>query len=97
MGNRWATVTVTDSEGRRHSVDAYAASSYDAAHLFLVHAKGDPRNGLPPVNASTIFEVVADGRIHHVQGAALQRWILKQRQERKGPAGFLFYQRPTLE
>jgi hypothetical protein len=97
MGNRWATVTVTDSGGRRHSVDVFAASSYDAAHLFVVHAKGDPRNGLPPLSATTIFEVVADGRIHHVQGAALQRWIVKQRQERKGPAGFLFSQRPTLD
>ena len=97
MGNRWATVTVTDGEGRRHSVDVYASSTYDAAHLFIVHAKADPRNGLPPVNAGTVFEVVADGRIHHVRGAALQRWILKEQRNRKGPAGLLFSKRPTLE
>ena len=78
-------------------MDVFAASTYDAAHLFIVHARADPRNGLPSVNASTVFEVVADGRIHHVQGAVLQRWILRQRQERKGPAGFLFSQRPTVE
>ena len=97
MGNRWATVTVTDGEGRRHSVDVYAVSTYDAAHLFVTHAKADSRNGLPPLGPDTIFGVVAGGRIHHVQGAALQRWIIKERQERKGPAGFLFSQRPTLE
>jgi hypothetical protein len=97
MGNRWATVTVTDSEGRRHSVDVYAASTYDAAHLFVAHARADSRNGLPPLGLGTEFEVVAGGKIHHVQGVALQRWIFKQRQERKGPAGFLFSQRPALE
>jgi hypothetical protein len=97
MGNRWATVTVTDSEGRRYSVDVYAGSTYDAAHLFVAHSKADPQNGLPSLGLGTVFEVVAGGRIHHVQGAALQRWILKQRQERKGPAGFLFSQRPALE
>lgn len=97
MGNRWATVTVTDSEGRRYSVDVYACSTYDAAHLFVTHAKADLRNGLPPLGLGTVFEVVTGGRIHHVQGMALQRWILKQRQERKGPAGFLFSQRPALE
>jgi hypothetical protein len=97
MGNRWATVTVTDGEGRRHSVDVYAASTYDAAHLFVAHAKAAPRNGLPPLGSCTVFEVVTNGKIHHVQGASLQRWILKERQERKGPAGFLFSQRPTLE
>jgi hypothetical protein len=45
----------------------------------------------------TVFEVVIDGKVHRVVGRALQRWILKQRQERKGPAGMLFSQRPGLE
>jgi hypothetical protein len=97
MGNRWATVTITDSEGRRHSVDVYAASTFDAAHLFVTHAKANSRNGIPPLGLSMVFEVVVNGRIHHVQGTALQRWILKERQERNGPAGMLFSQRPTLE
>jgi hypothetical protein len=35
---RWATVTVTDPEGRRHSVDVLAESTFDAAHLFVVEA-----------------------------------------------------------
>lgn len=30
---KWCTVTVTDSEGKRYSVDVQATSSYDAAHL----------------------------------------------------------------
>ena len=88
---------MTDSQGRRHSVDVYACSTYDAAHLFVAHAKATPRSGLPPLGADTVFEVIAAGAIHYIKGAALQRWILKERQERKGPAGFLFSQRTTLE
>jgi len=44
-----------------------------------------------------VFEVIAGGEIHYIKGGALQRWILKERQECKGPAGFLFSQRSTLE
>jgi len=36
---RWCTVTVTDQEGRRHSVDVQATSTFDAAHLCVVEAK----------------------------------------------------------
>lgn len=90
MGKRWATVTVADKDGRRHSVDVYACSTYDAAHLFVAHAKANPGNGLPPLGADTVFEVIAGGEIHYIKGVALQRWILRERQERKGPAGFLF-------
>jgi len=97
MGNRWATVTVTDASGRRHSVDVCASSTFDAAHLFITHAKADPRNGIPRPTVETVFEVVIDGKVHRVAGRALQRWIVKQRQERKGPAGMLFSQRPALE
>ena len=97
VGKRWATVTVTDSEGRRHSVDVYACSTYDAAHMFVAHAKTIPQSGLPPLREGTVFEVIAGGEIHYIKGSALQRWILRERQERKGPAGFLFSQRPTLE
>jgi hypothetical protein len=32
-----------------------------------------------------------------VEGVALQRWIVNQREELKGPKGYLFSQRPTLE
>lgn len=42
-------------------------------------------------------EAETGGKIHYVQRHALQRWILRERHERKGPAGFLFSQRPTLE
>jgi len=97
MGNRWATVTVTAVGGRRHSVDVCASSTFDAAHLFITHAKADPRNGIPRPTVETVFEVVIDGKVHRVAGRALQRWIQKERQERKGPAGMLFSQRPGLE
>src|SRR5215831_8028691 len=56
VGKRWATVTVTDSNGQRHSVDVHACSTFDAAHLFVAHAKANPQNGLPPLGAETVFE-----------------------------------------
>jgi hypothetical protein len=97
VGKRWATVSVTDGDGRRHSVDVHACSTFDAAHLFVAHAKSIPQSGLPTLGAGTVFEVIAGGEIHYIKGSALQRWIMKERQERKGPAGFLFSQRPALE
>ena len=87
---------MTDAGGRRYSVDVYASSTFDAAHLFVSHAKADPRNGIPKPTVDSIFEVVADGQIHRVTGHRLQRWILSERQERKGPSAFLFSRRPTL-
>src|SRR4030088_3042084 len=79
----WATVTVTGSGGRRHSVDVYACSTYDAAHLFVARARGNPESGLPSLGGETQFKVSVAGRIHYVQGAALQRWIPKERHQRK--------------
>jgi hypothetical protein len=37
---KWCTVTVTDREGRRYSVDVNAGSSYDAAHLYRTDVRG---------------------------------------------------------
>jgi hypothetical protein len=93
----WCTVTVTDAEGRRHSVDLLAASTYDAAHIFVTHAKTQQGAGLPRPTLATVFEVVINGKVHRVEGAALQRWIVKERSERKGPRGLLFSRRATLE
>jgi hypothetical protein len=93
----WATVTVTDSSGKRYSLDVEAESTYDAAHLFLTKAKGHLiREPLPIPSLDTTFEVTVNGRVHKVPGAKLQRWILKRREEWKGPRGLLFNQRPTL-
>jgi hypothetical protein len=97
MAERWCTVTVTDSEGRRHSVDIQAASTFDAAHIYLTHAKAQPNAGIPPLTLATVFEVVISGKVHTVAGSALQRWITKERSERKGPRGLLFFRRATLE
>lgn len=97
MPERWCTVTVTDEEGRRHSLDVRASSTYDAAHLYVTHAKTQPAAGFPIPTLATIFEVVASGRVWRVEGTALQRWIVQRRQDWKGPKGLLFHQRPTLE
>jgi len=89
MPERWCTVTVTDQQGRRHSLDVQATSIYDAAHIYVTHAKQCPAAGLPKPSVATTFEVVTGGRVYGVKGAALQRWILQRRQELKGPAGML--------
>lgn len=94
---RWCTVTVTDAEGRRQSVDVQATSLFDAAHLFLVEAKKERAVGLPKPTLATVFEVVAAGKVYRVTGAALQRWIVENRSALNGPKGMLFRQRPGLE
>ncbi len=71
--SKWCTVTITDRDGRRHSLDVLAESTYDAAHLFVVEAKNERGGGLPKPTLATVFEIVADGRVYHVAGAALQR------------------------
>jgi hypothetical protein len=96
MPEGWCTVTVTDPDGRRHSLDVLAASTYDAAHLYVAHAKQQPEAQLPVPTLATVFEVVRGGKVYTVAGAALQRWIEQRRQEWKGPRGMLFSRRPTL-
>ena len=93
---KWCTVTVTDSEGKRYSLDVNATSSYDAAHLYLSHVAGQPACGFPIQTSETIFEVVADGKIHRVEGTRLKRWIENRREQWTGPRGLLFGQRPML-
>jgi len=97
MASRWATVTLIEPSGRRWSVDLVASSVFDAAHLFVAHAKENPRNGLPKPTTDSVFEVSIDGKIHRVEGQALQRWILNERNERRGPAGYVFGKRPLLD
>jgi hypothetical protein len=53
----------------------YTSSTFDAASLFVLHAKENPGN-IPKPTTNSVFEVVVDGKIHHVQGKAVQRWIL---------------------
>jgi hypothetical protein len=95
--SKWCTVTVTDPDGRRHSLDVLADSTYDAAHLFVVEAKKERAVGLPKPTLATVFEVVVSGKVYRVAGAALQRWIVERRQLWKGPKGYMFSKRPGLE
>lgn len=97
MDERWCTVSVTEPGRRRHSVDVLAASLFDAAHICVAHAKKNPQAGFPRLTLGTVFEVVIDGKVYRVAGNALQRWIIKQRQERHGPRGHIFSQRSGLE
>lgn len=93
---KWCTVTVVASDGRRHSIDVNAESSYDAAHLYLTHAKNNPESGAPIPTTAAVFEVIANGKNHQVSGTRLKEWITTRRQEWKGPRGVLFSQRPIL-
>jgi hypothetical protein len=77
----WCTVTITDGDGKRYSLDANADSSYDAAHRYLTHVRGNPGYGLPIPTTETMFEVVADRRIHRVSEAAAEDM------DRQAPAG----------
>lgn len=94
--SKWCTVTVTDGEGKRYSLDVRAESSYDAAHLYLTHVKTNPSCGMPVPTTATAFEIVADGKVLRVEGRRLKAWIENRRSEWKGPRGYLFSQRPTL-
>jgi len=93
---KWCTVTTTDGEGRRHSLDVQAESSYDAAHLYVCHVKNMPASGFPIPTTSTTFEVVANGKILTVSGRSLRKWIHVRREEGKGPRGMLFKKRPMI-
>src|SRR5208337_4464511 len=64
VAERWCTVTVTDQQGRRHSLDVRATSTYDAAHLYVAHAKQNPAAHLPAPTVATVFEVVTAGRMY---------------------------------
>jgi hypothetical protein len=93
---KWCSVTTTDGDGKRYSLDVQAESSYDAAHLYLCHVKNIPGCEFPIPTTSTTFEVVARGKILRVSGARLRKWIEKRREEWKGPRGLLFKQRPII-
>lgn len=94
---KWATVTVLDADGRRHSLDVLALSAYDAAHLFLHTAKENRASALPIPTRETIFEIACEGKIHRVSGAKLREWIHRRRDELGGPAGYLFSKRAVME
>ena len=96
MPERWCTVTVIDADGRRHSLDVRASSTYDAAHLYVTHAKSQKQAQLPVPTLPTVFEVITEGRVYLVTGTALQRWIEQRRQSWQGPRGALFRNRPSL-
>ena len=83
-------MTVTDPDGRRHSLDVQATSTYDAAHLYVTEAKKERAGGLPKVTLATVFEVVTDGKVYRVKGEALQKWIVERREKWNGPKGYLF-------
>ena len=93
---RWATVTVTATDGRRHSLDVQATSSYDAAHLYVVEAKKERAVGFPKLTLAAVFEVIADGKIDRVKGEALQGWIVDRLKKWNGPKGYMFTKRPGL-
>jgi hypothetical protein len=68
--------------------------------LFLTTAKHQAEvipEPLPIPSRDTIFEIIAEGKIHRVRGAALRRWIEIRRDELKGPKGFLFSQRAVMD
>jgi hypothetical protein len=54
--------TVTDSTGKRHSLDVEAESLFGAARLLLARAKEHAiREPLPIPSVETVFEVTVNG------------------------------------
>jgi hypothetical protein len=53
--DRWCTVTVADEDGRRHSLDVQASSTFDAAHLYVAHAKKQSGRALAGANVGDGF------------------------------------------
>ena len=47
-------------------------------------------------DARPVVEMVIDARVYRVAGKALQRLIVPQRAELRGPKGYLFKQRPMI-
>ena len=88
---------IIDPDGRRHSLDVLADSSYDAAHIFFTHATAHRGSGLPTPNRETTFEIAANGRIYKVTGVKLRDWILREGMRRNGPQGYLFSKRPVMD
>jgi hypothetical protein len=77
-------------------LDVLATSTYDAAHLYVAHAKTQPQAQLPIPTLETVFEVVTAGKVYRVAGPALQRWIEQRGQAWQGPRAVLFRKRPSL-
>jgi hypothetical protein len=48
--------------GRQHSVDVLVSSTFDAADIFVIHAKADPRNGIRRLSVDSVFDVTVGGR-----------------------------------
>lgn len=75
----------------RTGLDLQVDSSYDAAHVYGCDAKQHPTR-VPVPTLASVFEAVVDEKVFRVEGKALQRWMLKLRDELKGPKGYLFSQ-----
>ena len=83
--------------GQAAAADLRATSPFDAAHIYVCHMKEHPERGHPRPTLATVFEVVIESKVCRVEGCALQRWIVKRRQELNGPKGMLLRQGPLLE
>ncbi len=79
------------------SISAPEAFYDAAAHIYVCHTREHPEKGSPRPTLATLFEIVIDAKVYRVEGKALQRWIVRQRQSLNGPKGYLFSQRPMLE
>jgi hypothetical protein len=90
MGERWATVTVTDSKGQRHSVDVYARSTCDAAHLFVTHARANPKNGLPPWEERRCLRLPPPARFITSEAMRFGDGLLRSVRSGKGRRDFCF-------
>jgi hypothetical protein len=90
---KWRTMTVTDDQSRRPSLDVQAPSTFDTAHIYLCNLKEHPEKGLPRPTLANVFEIIIDAEVYRVERKALQRWIVKDKQVVASETPFTEYRR----
>ena len=88
-------MTVMDGDGKHYSVDVNADSSYDAAHLYLTHVRGNPSCVSHPDDLDRIRG--RDGRAHSLcPGRTAEEMDREPAAGMERPSGMLYRQRPMI-
>lgn len=76
--------------GRRHSVDVLVSSTFDAADIFVTHAKADPRNGIRLLSVDSVFDVTVGGRFTGSREKPCNNGFSRKGRNAKAPGEFYF-------
>ncbi len=87
---KWCTVTVTDGEGKRYSLDIQADSSFDAAHLLLNARQSEPGLRLPDTNYGDAVRSRYRRKRSSCPGTPIERMDREETARIRRPAGLPF-------